>query len=256
MEKYAYRDLNWEKFPPHVSQDQGELVLPYYLHTDSLLTVRWKDIDSIVLYDTRWGNVRLSVFGRAVAYKKCTGGLSCKASYYNSFYSAVDTVAKLEIPLDLYTSKKNPVLTKKIQQRFGKAFAHWNNITFRENIRVITYGTVAYDRKEKAILLPPVNMEKSKKQELKAAVLKKTQQLMIAPMNTGHIFTVASFTVYISRKGKLIAPVYKIEGTMFSKELTGDLNKLKAGDFVTIDYLKVNGPDGIRSIDGISIRVR
>lgn len=236
--------------PPLALQNSKELLVPYPFG-DMLSVIKWKDIDSVRISDTRRGDIILELLGKVVSYTKCKYADKHAVKYYDTSYCRRKTDKRMRIILGSKTDSIRLSRSIKIRQQIKKLFGQLNNT------RVAEYylpppppnAQVEYDSVTNAIIYY-LNYDETKKSLLFAKDLQYAKGISAV---FGIDLKIYSFTFYLSNEAGLIGS-WGNEGPLFSDEILKPLKGIQPGTVLTFDNVKVVDQKGtIRTIQGFGI---
>ncbi len=246
LQQYALKPSIWEKQLPIALQNSKELAAPCFFSPDTLLIVKWEDIDSVRIFDFYEGSVSVVVFGRVLKYKRCQIKDSCNAIYLDSVQISKRRTDSLLIPLILKTHEKSPAFSNKIRKRFIKLIKRLKNIPvveiYRPVIRKHSYNGIM-----QALVLCPECDDYKEPLYFSVKYLQRAKKITFRRLVPDSLSVVSSFKLDVFQDGKISSVVN--EGSNFSDELLQLLRVVKTGSIISFEYVKIKLPNGsIRKI--------
>jgi hypothetical protein len=256
FKKYTGNESLLKNYAPVALQGTKELILPNIGRWNPLGIIKWKDIDSAMIFSYRSGSVLMVLFGKVITYRKCeTYDKGC-VRYFNGSYKAsyiLEDKAIISLALT-----PNDTSSNKIRKRFKEVLSQLNNIpvtdtTYQrdfcfdcnyEQRPAAPRPAILYNDTTSEIVYFYDSIDHKGPFHLTANKIRNAKKLTIAGLETqtGGTITLSAVDLYIVRSGT----VFHIsnEGGAFNDELLKLIKTVEPGDSVILDQVRVKAPDG------------
>lgn len=123
FKKYAYTS---NSHPPQLLDSSREFVVPNLWEDDRLTTMKFKNIDSILLWDTSGPFLHMQIHGSGIQYHECERDSNCNTRYFGTLFYKESTVTGMYLMFDVNDSSGRVILTKKVRDEIEKAIKKLN----------------------------------------------------------------------------------------------------------------------------------
>lgn len=241
LKKYAFTYAN---HPPTSFQNSKEIVVPetYSPESSTLYVMKWKNIDSVKIWDTGGNRIRVYLFGKGMEYQLCESDMdTCMATYFSSSYKTERVLKKILFEIECKTETNEQGITKKDRKKLINAFKRLNNTPVIEEyyldknyvypiIEPPRTGIIAYLAGHLGeVYIPAKEIQEVK--ELKTVL---------------STYKIVSFVLYATAPGfyDQPSPMFN-EGAKFNEDILRVMKRIHPGSTIVFDEIMVENGQGI-----------
>lgn len=218
---------------PLLIEESKEVVVPFVYNPEILYTIKWKEIDSVAMWDTGGNIVDLFLYGKGLEYRQCHNQKdTCIKVYFDSLYRLKSEVNQIWIPIVSKRENGMQMLNKKVRKKFRDSFQQLNiHLSERYGTKTNTLQPNRPPIKGIIVYLDGYLGES----HITAGKIQEAKELR-SVLST---YKILSFKFYIVGASLEAPPVIFNEGVKFNDELIRLLKRTRPGTTIVFDEIKV-----------------